>query len=43
MIGLLRPPHLHVAPPLIITAEELADGFDRQDEALYVLDKALGF
>jgi len=43
LIGLLRPPHLHVAPPLVITEEELLDGFDRQDKALYTLDEALGF
>jgi hypothetical protein len=43
LIGLLRPPHLHVAPPLIITEDELLDGFDRQDKALDVLDEALGF
>merc|ERR1719223_881670 len=43
LIGLLRPPHLHVAPPLIISEDELMDGFDRQDKALYNLDEALGF
>lgn len=43
LIGLLRPPHLHVAPPLVITEEELMDGFDRQDKALYALDEALGY
>jgi taurine---2-oxoglutarate transaminase len=43
LIGLLRPPHLHVSPPLIISEEELLDGFERQDKALYVLDEALGF
>lgn len=43
LIGLLRPPHLHIAPPLIITEEELLDGFERQDKALYALDDALGF
>ena len=43
LIGLLRPPHMHVAPPLIITEDELMDGFDRQDKALYALDDALGF
>lgn len=43
LIGLLRPPHLHIAPPLIISEEELMDGFKRQDEALYALDDALGF
>ena len=43
LIGLLRPPHLHVAPPLVISEEELLDGFDRQDKALDTLDEALGF
>jgi taurine--2-oxoglutarate transaminase len=43
LIGLLRPPHMHVAPPLVISEEELLDGFDRQDKALYALDDALGF
>lgn len=43
LIGLIRPPHLHVAPPLIITEEELMDGFDRMDRALYNLDDAMGF
>jgi len=43
LIGLLRPPHLHVAPPLNITEDELLDGFERQDKALYALDDALGF
>jgi len=43
LIGLLRPPQLHVSPPLIITEEELMDGFERQDKALYALDDGLGF
>ncbi|GAX24828.1 hypothetical protein FisN_6Hh403 [Fistulifera solaris] len=43
LIGLMRPPHLHVAPPLVITEDELLDGFERQDKALYVLDDALGY
>lgn len=43
LIGLLRPPHMHVAPPLVITEEELLDGFDRQDKALYALDEGLGY
>jgi adenosylmethionine-8-amino-7-oxononanoate aminotransferase len=43
LIGLLRPPHLHVAPPLIISEDELMDGFERQDRALYALDDALGY
>jgi len=40
---MVRAPHLHVAPPLVISEEELLDGFDRQDRALHVLDKAMGF
>jgi hypothetical protein len=32
-----------VAPALVITEDELLDGFERQDQALYVLDEALGF
>ncbi|GKY93251.1 hypothetical protein MPSEU_000292800 [Mayamaea pseudoterrestris] len=43
LMGLLRPPHLHVAPPLVISEDELIDGFERQDKALDVLDEALGF
>jgi adenosylmethionine-8-amino-7-oxononanoate aminotransferase len=43
LIGLLRPPLLHVAPPLVISEDELLDGFERQDKALYALDEALGF
>merc|ERR1712032_1702468 len=36
--GLFRPPLLHCAPPLIITEEELRDGFSRLGRALTVLD-----
>lgn len=43
LIGMIRPPLLHVAPPLVISEEELLDGFDRQDKALYCLDEELGF
>lgn len=43
LVGMIRPPNLHVAPPLTITEDELMDGFDRQDRALYALDEALGF
>ena len=43
LIGLLRPPHLHIAPPLVISEEELLDGIERQDKALDVLDEAMGF
>jgi adenosylmethionine-8-amino-7-oxononanoate aminotransferase len=43
LIGLVRPPHIHSAPPLIITEDEMLEGFDRNDKALYALDEALGF
>lgn len=36
--GLFRPPLLHCAPPLIITEDELLDGFSRLDKALTTLD-----
>jgi hypothetical protein len=42
-VGLHRYPHIHSAPPLIITEKELLDGFDRLDEALCVLDEELGY
>lgn len=41
--GLHRYPHIHCAPPLIITEEELLDGFQRLDKTLSTLDEALGF
>jgi len=43
LVGLHRFPHVHCAPPLIITEAELIDGFERLDRALHVLDEALGF
>ena len=43
LVGIHRYPHIHCAPPLNITEDELIDGFDRLDRALYVLDDALGF
>lgn len=43
MVGLHRYPHIHCAPPLVITEDELKDGFRRLDRALDVLDDALGF
>lgn len=43
LVGLHRYPHIHCAPPLIINEDELVDGFQRLDRALYVLDEALGF
>jgi adenosylmethionine-8-amino-7-oxononanoate aminotransferase len=41
LIGFLRPPQVHCAPPLVITADELRDGFQRLDRALAVLEKEL--
>lgn len=38
-----QPPFLHTAPALVINEDELRDGFDRVDRALYTLDKGLGF
>jgi taurine--2-oxoglutarate transaminase len=43
LVGLHRYPHIHCAPPLIISEEELLDGFDRLDRSLTVLDEALGY
>jgi taurine--2-oxoglutarate transaminase len=43
LVGLHRYPHIHCAPPLVITESELLDGFDRLDRSLDVLDDALGF
>lgn len=43
LVGLHRYPHIHCAPPLVITEEELLDGFDRLDRAISVLDEGLGF
>jgi taurine---2-oxoglutarate transaminase len=43
LVGLHRYPHIHCAPPLIISQEELLDGFDRLERAITVLDDALGF
>eukprot|EP00934_Nitzschia_sp_Nitz4_P004328 Nitzschia sp. Nitz4//scaffold10_size219509//199064//200734//NITZ4_001461-RA/size219509-processed-gene-0.101-mRNA-1//1//CDS//3329533019//4318//frame0 len=43
LVGLHRYPHIHNAPPLIINAEELIEGFQRLDRSIDVLDEALGF
>lgn len=43
MIGLHRYPHIHCAPPLTITEDEILDGFDRLDRSINVLDEELGF
>ena len=39
LFGLVRPPLLHTAPPLVISEAELRDGFGRLDRALGVLDE----
>lgn len=36
--GLFRPPLLHCAPPLVITEDELREGFSRLDQSLATLD-----
>lgn len=38
LFALFRPPLLHCSPPLVITEEELRDGFKRLSKALSVLD-----
>ena len=40
LIGFLRPPQVHCAPPLIITEGELRDGFQRLDRAFSKLEMA---
>lgn len=42
LVGLHRFPHIHCAPPLNITEDQMLDGFDRLDRSLFVLDEALG-
>eukprot|EP00931_Biecheleriopsis_adriatica_P073317 TRINITY_DN47625_c0_g1_i1.p1 TRINITY_DN47625_c0_g1~~TRINITY_DN47625_c0_g1_i1.p1 ORF type:complete len:518 (-),score=96.32 TRINITY_DN47625_c0_g1_i1:81-1634(-) len=37
LIGFLRPPQVHCAPPLVISENELRDGFARLDRALSAL------
>merc|ERR550537_260391 len=39
IFSLFRPPLFHIAPPLIISEEELRDGFKRVSRALSALDK----
>ena len=39
--GLFRPPLFHCAPPLVISPEELTEGFDRVDEALHEYSNAV--
>jgi len=38
LMGLFRPPLLHCAPPLVVSEDELRDGFSRLDSALKTLD-----
>jgi len=39
LFALFRPPLLHCAPPLVITEEELRDGFQRLSNALDIFDE----
>jgi len=39
LYGFVRPPMFHCAPALVITPEELRDGFRRADRALQVFDE----
>jgi len=41
LIALFRPPLLHCCPPLVITEEQLRDGFKRLSSALTTLDASL--
>lgn len=41
LFGLFRPPLLHCCPPLVITEEQLLDGFERLSKALTVLDASI--
>lgn len=41
LIGFLRPPQVHCAPPLVISEAELRDGFQRLDRAMAVLEREL--
>jgi len=43
LAGIHRFPHIHVAPPLNITEEELLDGFIRHNKAISSLNDALGY
>jgi len=40
LYGFVRPPMFHCAPALVISPEELKDGFRRADRALQVFDEA---
>eukprot|EP00928_Gymnodinium_smaydae_P037350 TRINITY_DN25948_c0_g1_i1.p1 TRINITY_DN25948_c0_g1~~TRINITY_DN25948_c0_g1_i1.p1 ORF type:complete len:523 (-),score=94.39 TRINITY_DN25948_c0_g1_i1:342-1910(-) len=41
LIGFVRPPQVHCAPPLVISESELLDGFQRLDRALGSLEREL--
>jgi adenosylmethionine-8-amino-7-oxononanoate aminotransferase len=41
IMALFRPPLMHCCPPLVITEEELRDGFSRVSEALLTLDAGI--
>jgi taurine--2-oxoglutarate transaminase len=43
LFGLVRPPLMHHAPPLVISEAELRHGFEIVDNGLTVLDRGLGF
>merc|ERR1712232_803718 len=38
LVGFVRPPKFHCAPPLVITPEELKEGFARAERALEAYD-----
>lgn len=40
LVGFVRPPKFHCAPPLIIEAEQLMDGFARAERALEAYDRS---
>lgn len=41
LYGFVRPPMFHCAPALVITPDELRDGFSRADRALEVFDRTV--
>lgn len=43
LAGIHRYPHIHIAPPLIITEAELKKGFNLHSQAIAVLNKELGY
>jgi len=40
LVGFVRPPKFHCAPPLIIQADQLKDGFARAERALEAYDRS---